>query len=185
MGERLYVNGSNVSNSNPLPTIEGNPNKSTYAISILNAAPVSANYILATIEAGASKILRLKRITIGNIGNATAAQKTVFSILRTTAASTGGVVNTPVLFDSTDSAYSGIARITSPTITAGTVLYQTSAYTPTTVGSFNQLVIDFTKLLFMKPITIAAGITNGIALRVDNGAAGYANLDLILEFTEE
>lgn len=162
----------------------GNSLKPTYTVSVQNAAPISVNYVVAALESGTTKIMRLRRIIIPNIGNATAAQKTVISILRTTAASTGGTTVTPALRDTSDSAYSGIAKTTNPTITSGTVLYQTSAYTPTTLGAFTPMIIDFAHPN-MKAIIANVGIANGLAIRIDNGAAGYANLDIILEFTEE
>ena len=99
----------------------GNPRKATYTLNLIGATPTSANYILAAIEAGASKTMRLRRVIIHQVGVFTAAARCVLSLLRTTAAATGGGAATPAPLEAADGAYSGLAKITNPAITAGTV----------------------------------------------------------------
>lgn len=160
----------------------------TFNIYVQGAAPISASFNLAIIESGASPaITKLRRIIIWNPGNATAAQKTNFSIYRETTASSAGTAFTPIAHDSSDTAFTGVARITNPT--AGTLganpIYRFSLFTPAALAAFTPLVFDFTNNNLTKGLIIPTGITNGLLFRADNGAAGYANLDFTIELTEE
>jgi hypothetical protein len=162
----------------------GNSRKPTFSVSVLGAAPVAAGYILAAIEAGAFKAACIRRLRVHQVGNMTTAGRVVFSLLRTTAAAAGGVAATPARHEAADTAFSGIAKHTAPTITAGYVLWQGSLWVPAALGAFAPLEIDFDRL-HAKGLVIAAGVTNGIALRCDTGGVGFANFDLTLELTEE
>ena len=163
---------------------KGNSSKATYAYSATGVAAVSTNYVLGVIEAGASKVVRIRKITIWNPGSITTAQLLTISLVRQTAAGSG-TAGTPAPLDSADAAYSGTLRVPGSTNgTAGTVLYQVQMWVPTAAANAQPFVIDFTHDLKKAP-TIAAGVANGIYLRADNGAAGAAGLSYTIEFTEE
>jgi len=164
-----------------------NGKKRSYTVLIDGAAPTSANYVLAAIEAGAAVGFRLRRLTISIPGSQTTAGRQRFELVRTTAASAAGVATTPQPRDLTDAAFSGIAKITNPTITAGVSVFSFSLVKPTAVTTapgFTAFQVSFDELN-MKPIIVPAGIVNGIALREINGAAGAANFCATLEITEE
>ena len=165
------------------PTI-GNSAKRTYHQTVRGVAAASANYVLFAINAGASGIVRLRRIWILNPGMITAPALLQLELIRITAAASAGTTVTPPPAEAADAAFSGIMRTTNPTITAGTSLMSVDLWVPGAVGPFApQLIID--QDLVAKDLTIAAGVTNGLALRAVNGGAGAASLSLRLTFTEE
>lgn len=171
----------------PLSVVINNGVKRTYTVNIDGAAPASGNYVLAAIEAGAGVGFRLRRLIVSVPGSQTAAARQRFEIVRTTAASSGGSLQTPAPRDAADAAFSGIARITNPTITAGAALFTFSLVKPTAVTTapgYTPFVVSFDEHN-TKPIVVPAGVANGIALREINGAAGAANFCATLEFTEE
>ena len=162
----------------------GNSTKASYSLNINGAAPTTANYVLATVEASATRKTILKKMTIWNSGAATAAQRTVFSIVRQTTAGSG-TAGTAVAMETTD-AFGGIVRIPGSTGgTLGAVLYQFSLWTPAAVANFTPFVIDFTNGGTKKGIVILPGVANGIYFRNETGGAGYSAFDATFEFTEE
>ena len=168
----------------PVATGNGTSTKASYVVNIQGATPTSANYVLGIIEAAAGKKVYINKITIWNPGSITSAQKTNYSLVRQTAAGSGTTA-TPTAKETTD-AFGGIYRIAGSTNgSAGTNVFQFSLYTPTTLAAFQPLVYDFTNNGTMKGIVISSGTANGIYLRADNGAAGAANVDMTIEFTEQ
>lgn len=165
--------------------VNANNFSSTYRPTVAGVSATTVNYVLAALEAGANETVRLKKLTIWNPGSFTTAQLSFLEIVRTTAASTGGTVRVPNPSGVNDGAFSGIFKFGNPTITAGATLWTGSFYTPTTLSNVAPLVIDFTNGNTTKGIEIPPGVTNGIALLHNTGAAGGANLAYTLEFTEE
>lgn len=166
---------------------QGSSQKPTYAISTLTGAPAAANYVLLTLESGASKITRVRRVVVSNPGVGTAAAQLTFELIRTTAASSVGTAVTPALYDTSgaDAAFSGVARKDGATITAGTQITTFSIFQPVTpTANTAPFVYEFYGQI-SKALTLPAGITNGIALRCINGNAGAAGFACSLEFTEE
>lgn len=164
---------------------QGNSQKPTYTISDLNSAPATANFVLATFEAGASKVSRLRRLIITNPGLGTAAAGLQMELIRTTAASSVGTLQTPAAHDSNDAAFSGIARIAGPTITAGTRIWSGVIFQPaTTLAQYSPAIFEFYGQI-SKAILVPAGVTNGLALRCVNGNAGATGFAFSMELTEE
>ena len=167
--------------------VQGTSSRPTYAVNTLTAAPTAANYTVLTIEAGAAKIPRLRRVIISHPGFGTAAAALTFEVIRTTAASSVGTVVTPSVYDTSvpDAAYSGVARSNGPTITAGTQITTFTIFQPATLpGAFTPVVFEFYGQN-SKPLVIPTGVTNGLALRCINGNAGATGFCASLEFTEE
>lgn len=156
----------------------------TFDVSLIDQAPASANYILAAINCSATKGVFLRRLIIWNMGIVTVSQKTTFEIVRLTAASSGGTPFTPQPYD-VGNTFGGICLTGNPTVTAAaTPLVRFSIVTPAALTYVNPISIDLTEE-FRQPIIVPNGVNNGIALRVANGAAGAANMDLTFAFTEE
>lgn len=165
--------------------VRGNSRKPTYTISDLAGAPTGANSVLATWESSALKVSRLRRLFITNPGFGTAAAGLQLELVRTTAASTGGVLQVPAQHDPRDAAFGGLARITAPAITAGARVWAGVIYQPATlVGAFAPLVIEFYGQI-SQSITVANGVANGLALRCVNGSAGASGFAYALEIAEE
>lgn len=160
---------------------EGRSTRPTYVASS-SALVTTALYSLA-IESGASQGFRLSKICVG-IPNATAAAGVTISVVRTTAASTGGTALTAEgtgadsisKMDPGDGNWPGIARRTG-TITVGAVLDQFGVQ----VGELGAGTADAPGLgIFCKDYgingeklpTVASGVTNGLAIRVSAPGAG-------------
>lgn len=162
-----------------------NSDKATYSVST-GAIAITASTDVFAIEAGAAKTVRLRRITLTNPGSQTTAGLRNIQLIRTTTAGVGSAV-VPAPMDTTDAAYSGLARSgnTGANLgTAGTKLFDLPIWVPGALGSFNPVILlDWTHCIEKAP-TIQPGVANGLALR-DPGAAGGAGLALFIEFTEE
>jgi hypothetical protein len=164
---------------------QGNSQKPTFTISTLTAAPIAANYVVANFEAGATKTPRLRRIIVSNPGFGTAAAALTFEVIRTTAASSAGTLVTPASHDPADAAFSGIARTNGATITAGAQVTTFTIFQPATASAaFSPVVFEFYGQM-SKAIAVAAGITNGLALRCINGNAGASGFCASMEMTDE
>ena len=157
----------------------------TYRININGATPTTTNYVLATIEAGVVKTLRIKRLSIWNPGKMTTAQLSTLQLVKTSVVSSGGTLVTPSISGVGDIAYTGVCRHGGVTTTLGLVQWSGSFYTPATLSSIAPLVIDFTNNNTIKGLEVPAGITNGLALVMTNGATGATDLSYSIEFTEE
>ena len=167
--------------------LQGTSARPTYTINTLTSAPAVANYTILNIEAGATKIPRIRRIIISNPGFGTAAAALTFEVVRTTAASSVGTAVTPSIHDTSvpDAAYGGTARKDGATITAGTQITTFEIFQPATLaGSYVPMVIELYGQI-SKPYVIPTGVTNGIALRCINGNAGATGFCASMEFTEE
>ena len=174
----------NVTRPSGNQSMPGYSRRATFTIPLPNAAPVSGNYVLATINAGALANVKIRRINLLNPGAVTGGQKTLFDMVVTTAPSSGGTLYVPQPYDPTptrDAPFSGIVRTGNPTITTtGNSLHIASAFSPAAVA----FTADW-QAEILKPPTIPAGVNNGLAFRCVNGVAGLGSVDLIIEFTEE
>ena len=181
----------NVSVSKPslAKSSPGYSSRASYSIPVINAGPISANFILATFNAGALLNTRLRRLTISNPGSATAATLLNFDIIATNAATSVGTLYAPASYDpvtTRDTPYTGIARTAGAAVSpTGNPIYTFSLFVPATApAGFQPVTFSFTDEI-VKAILVPAGILNGLALRCNNGAAGAANFNAILEITEE
>jgi len=140
------------------------------------SAATAAAHVLQ-IMAGASLKVRIRRIEMFQVGMATAAAVPIFQLYRLTTAGTGGTAVTPSALDPSDAAC-GATVMTLPTVkgTEGLQIAEGRPYFMQTLGASNQLinptlVWDFDRPR-SKPLIIAAGVTNGIAVKNVTGVAG-------------
>ena len=142
-----------------------------YTVATITPVSVAtANSHPLQIVAGASNRLRVRRIEVAQMVPATTAAFCQWAIYRLTSAGTGGTAITGQLLDPADAAV-GATCMTLPTAkgTEGALLWsgasvmtQTLTATPAAINPI--LVLDFDDTR-RKPIHVAAGATNGIALK--------------------
>jgi len=146
------------------------------------ATMATANSHLLQIMAGASLKVRIRRIELYQTTVATTAALISFGVFRLSTAGTGGGAVTPAVLDTADAA-SGATAMTLPTVkgTEGAQVTTEIIYVLQTAGasvSFPMplMVVDFDRPR-SKPLIIAAGTTNGIAIKCQTGsAAATANI---------
>jgi hypothetical protein len=142
--------------------------------SVTTITPISAataNSHPLQIMAGASLRLRIRRIEVAQMGLATTGAMCQWALYRLTTAGTGGTAITPQLLDPADAA-AGATAMTLPSAkgTEGALLWSGSTPMTQTVtatpSNFPQpfIVLDFDGLR-RKPVHVAAGTSNGIALK--------------------
>lgn len=160
----------------------------TYGVVIRNASLAVANDHLLCLNAGASLKVRVHRIRVEQLSNATAANVGSMTILRTiTGAPTGGTAVTAVAFDTSDAA-AGAAGRSIPGVkgTESTILNEFALALRQTVATAGAQVDDaweWTQGDFGKPIIIPAGTTNGLVVKSLTAVAG-ASVNVYMEFTE-
>lgn len=146
-----------------------------YQIALNNLTPTAANTNVVSIVPPANKDLRIVAITVWNPGKATAAQVTDLVLLSQTTLASGGTVATPLSNQNTP--MPGVVRVGAFTGgTAGGVLRRISVFTPTAIAAFNPPL----RVEFVRPVEVNAG-TTGVLLRVENGAAGFTDLDVTID----
>lgn len=173
--------------------ISGNSNRAGYHTLLTATVPTAAASLVA-IEADSSNKLRLRyiKVCLGVGALQTTAGERQLVLFRTTAASSGGSTQTPTIYDPADSAFGGVARYNSSAVTTtpaigsvtvandlgwtGTFAFTTAA--TTTTPQCSEKYFDTGQ---QKPITVAAGVANGLAIGDLTGGAGGAgvyNVDL-------
>lgn len=158
--------------------LHGEQYLATYTVVTAATSIATAASHTLQIMAGASLPVYLRRIMVYQIGLATTAALINWDLFRLSTAGTGGTAVTPSPLDSTDSA-SGAAAMTLPSVkgTEGTIIWRASSQTIQTVGTggtgVNPLLLDldFDKLFRGKVPRLAAGTSNGFALKQVTGAA--------------
>lgn len=139
---------------------------------------------LFQLMAGATLKVRVRRIEMHISTPATAAALADIQLLRLSTAGTGGTAANPVAFDSTD-ATAGATGMVLPTVkgTEGTLLIRAYPYMIQTIaasaGPTNPVLVwDFDRPR-SKPLIIAAGAANGIAVKNAVAIAGATVLTLV------
>ena len=163
----------------PLPGYIVNP---TASISV-----ATANDHVLQLMAGSSLRVRIRRIRFEQSGNATTAAALPVSIYRLTTAGTGGTSVTPRPLDPADAA-AGATAMTLPTAkgTEGVMLLRTIVLMRqglATAGSTADDVWIWEQHPGEPPIIIAAGTSNGIAIKSEGAVAGATCIPAI-EFVE-
>lgn len=140
---------------------------------VATITPVSAataNSHVLQLMAGSSLRLRVRRIEVAQMGLATTGAFCQWAVYRLSTAGTGGGAITPQLLDPADAA-AGATAMTLPTAkgTEGALLWSgatpmTQTITATPAATNPILVLDFDDAR-RKPIHVAAGTSNGIALK--------------------
>lgn len=157
--------------------LHGEPYLASYVAIGGSVSVATANSHPLQLMAGSSLNVRVRRIRVWQTGLATTANIYNCELRRLTTAGTGGTVITPNPLDTGDAA-SGATAMTLPTVkgTEGVLLGWATSYwvqtisasTPTTEPLF---VWDF-EFQRTKPLIIAAGTSNGIAVKNIPGIAG-------------
>jgi hypothetical protein len=149
-------------------------------IAVSSAAAIStatAASHLFTINAGASLKVRIRRIELYQVAAVTTAAFMDTRLIRTTtAAPTGGTVQTTNVLEPGDAA-SGATVMSLPTVkaTEGNTIHIASVYMMQTIGASTPLlqpimVWDFDRPR-SKPLIISAGTTNGLCIKNVNAIA--------------
>ena len=170
--------------------ILGNSNKATFSASLFDVAPTTTSWNAMTIEQPASptKVIQIKRVIIWNPGKFTTAQTTVFSLIRTsTASSVGDAALAPLARDSADTV-TATGR-TGPTTTVtlgstGVTAAQFGVYSPTAVAAASPVIIDLTNDGLTKGIVIPKTALAGVDVRIV-GATGGTTVSFTVVWTEE
>jgi hypothetical protein len=153
-----------------------------------SSTATAASHLLQ-IMAGASLKVRIRRIEMYQIGPATTAVLMDTRLVRLTTAGTGGTVQTVNVMEPGDAA-AGATAMSIPTVkgTEGATMLMSAVYMMQTIGASAQLnepvlVWDFDRPR-SKPLIIAAGATNGIAIKnVTAVAAGTVYFNVWLDET--
>jgi hypothetical protein len=129
----------------------------------------AASHILQ-IMAGAALKVRIRQVVLWQQAGVTAAVLADFRLHRLTSAGTGGGALNAAAMDPADAA-SGVTAMTLPTVKGaeGTLMALANPYmiqtVPASLASFGQLVVwDFDRPR-SKPLIIAAGVANGLAIK--------------------
>lgn len=173
-GSLLHVNSRTIGVNTVLQQVveQGEPYLATYTVVTVATSIATADAHILQIMAGASLPVYLRALRVYQVAVAGTEAIASWQILRLSTAGTGGTAVTPAPLDSTDSA-SGAAGMTLPTAkgTETTKLWAgTSQLTDTVAtggsGLFPVLIdLNFDTLLRSKGPRIAAGTSNGLALK--------------------
>ena len=166
---------------------ESEPALAAYTVQALGIAGSTADSHVLQIMAGASNRVGIRRIMIYQLAAANTTRQVNFSVYRLTSAGTGGSSVTPAVLDPA-SAAAGATAMTLPSAkgTEGTLVGgRHSGIIQSTIT--NQMVNPLLDLDFgyarERPLWIAAGTSNGIAIKnlVADSAATY---DVFVRFVE-
>lgn len=161
----------------------------SYTVSTITpVSTATANSHVLELHAGASLRLRIRRIEVAQMVAATTAAMCQWAIYRVTTAGSGGTTITPQLLDPADSAAGAVGRTLPTAATEGallwtgtTAMYQTISATP---SNYPQPFLLFdADGLRRKPIHVAAGTSNGIALK-NITAIAAATVTVVVWFDE-
>lgn len=168
----------------------GLPYLPTYTLSVSTAISMAtANEHLLQIMAGAANRLTLLYLCVTQVAIATAAAVKEFALFRLTTAGTGGTAVTPRAANPATGAVDGSA-MTLPTAkgTEGNQLWTGTGlvfFTVPTTGQLWPLVcLDWRGALRSQAPEIAAGTSNGLALKIIPSDAGAPTVRIYAEFFE-
>ena len=163
--------------------VEAEPEVATYALTATTVALSTANSHVLQVMAGASLRVGIRSIRVQQVANASSTARVAFQVVRLTTAGTGGGGVSPLAHDPAEAA-AGCTAMTLPTAkgtegsamkTSRHLLHATSA----TVG-LEPLLIDYSWHR-TKALWIAAGISNGIAIKnVTSDAAATVDVEVVL-----
>jgi len=164
--------------------VDGAPVTPIYALSI-GASATALPTRLLSLEAGPNKKTIVKAVVIWTVGTQSSSGLRNWQWIRETTPATGSTV-TPNKNESSDANFSGICRPgPSASGTLGLSVGPNNFFL--VPGSLNSngppTILDYTFGDTQKGLVIPAGISNGLLLQ-DSGAAGAANLNFTVFFTE-
>src|ERR1051326_6139673 len=163
----------------------------SYTVSVTTAITLAtANNHLIQFMAGATNIVILRRLQVFQLAVASAAQACVFQLLRLSSAGTGGTSYTPRAKDPADSAAdsTAMANITGASKgTEGNIIWtgvsNAWAAIPPAFAYGPLLELDFRDPR-SKPPRIAAGTSNGLALKNITGVTTTPTVHIFAEVDE-
>lgn len=186
LGTNNYTDGGDSKHDEVV--ILGEQHLASYTVSSDSSSTATANSHLVQIMAGASLKVRIRRIEMHQNAMATTAALMETRLYRLTTAGTGDAPITPRPLDPADPASGATAGVL-PTAkgTEGVLLGIGKPYLMQTVGASTPLaqpvlVWDFDRPR-SKPLIIAAGSTNGIAIKNMTAVAG-ATIMVMVWFDE-
>lgn len=159
--------------------IEGEPYLPAYHAWMISCGAAANAHVMA-LMAGASLNVYIRRISL--FGTAAGAGELIMQVTRlTSAGNTNNGTNGLGQLDATDSA-PGATILTSPTNkgTEGAIVTMLALQIQTTAGAVMEWRFDGSRT---KGLKIAAGTSNGIALKAYNGGAGNS-ISGFIEFVE-
>jgi hypothetical protein len=157
--------------------ILGEAYQASYIMNAQAAGLATANAHVFQLMAGTTNRVRVRRIEVHQRVLATGAKFLEMLLVRLTSAGTGGAGITPVGLDPAEAA-AGFACMLSPTVkgSEGSPLAYANPYLIQTAGASNPIVQPILAWDFdrprSKPLIIAAGAANGIALKNIGSDAG-------------
>lgn len=179
------IGGNTVHNEFGLP---GEYPYATYVAFAGNISVATANDHILQVMAGGTLNVKIRRIRVTQHAAVTTAGLGVFQIVRLTTAGTGGTSSGALgRFDTSDAA-SGATAMTLPSAkgTESTILLQDSAnfrQTAPTAGGPN-VVFEWIQMPNSKPIVIASGTSNGIAIK-STAALAAGTVNVWIELVEQ
>lgn len=187
-GKKLHANDRTIGANTVLDefTLPGEYPLASYTVATDGSvAVVTAASHLLQIMAGASLNVRVRKLRVTQGSQPAAITVMEFQVLRLTTAGTGGTAKTPRPLDTADAA-AGATAMTLPTAkgTEGSILWaQAPTLMTAAIPGANVPLIDWLQSPNAKPILIAAGTANGIAVKNVTGVA-TATIYIDAEITE-
>lgn len=165
-------------------TLPGEFPYASYVVPITGVSVATAADHVVQLMAGASLVVRIRRIELRQLVTATTVTADDIRIFRLTTAGTGGASPAIGKFDNADSA-PGASAMTLPTAkgTEGAQLHSFSAEMIQTRPNTMIYTLRWEQHPGMKPIIIPAGVANGIAIKTVNAVAA-ASVSGYIEFVE-
>ena len=160
----------------------------TYTVHAAGVSCATVNDHILQIMAGASLVVRLRRVLIFQAGLAGAVNTGAFQLVRLTTAGTGGTAVTPGRVDNSDAA-AGCTAMTLPTVkgTESTIIRQgrigVYAAQPSNPNAKPLEMWQENLSGRAKPFLIAAGTANGVAVKSMAAVAGLT-VDVFAEVVE-
>lgn len=180
-GSKLHVNSRTIGANTVLQQViqHGEPYLATYTVTTAATSIATANAHLLQIMAGASLPVYLRDLKVYQVAVAGTQAFATWEIWRLSTAGTGGTSITPAPVDTADSA-SGATAMTLPSAkgTEGTKLWSGTSRLTDTVSTggagLETVLIDlpWDRQLRSKGLRIAAGTSNGIALKWIDASTG-------------
>jgi hypothetical protein len=166
-------------------TLPGEYPYASYFVSAISVSIATANDHVLQLMAGSTLKVKIRRIRIDQIINASAVALGQFEVVRLTTAGTGGTAVTPAPLDTSDAASGATARtLTTVKGTEGAVLFRETVTMRAAVQSTAEDYALWEQHPGEKPIIIPAGTANGIAIK---SITAIANATVVarIEFVEQ
>lgn len=165
------------------------PSRASFAISIIGLVPAATPTDIFTMKGAAGKIIQLRRLILS--GLATTAGQMVASLLKRTAANTGGTATVPVGVQADNDGVSGVVlaqySVNPATLGAGTILRQRRLFFQLAAGGPpDRVSLDFGNVLQGNKSLRLNGASEWFAINMNGGAVPAGGvIDIEAEWTEQ